>query len=53
MFYKKQDAKKATVLRQLVEYCASKGQAVADSMGYIPLPPSVVEKIKAAAAEMK
>ena len=53
MFYKKQDAKKATVLRNLVEYCASKGQAIADSMGYIPLPPSVVEKIKAAAAEIK
>jgi len=53
MFYKKQDAKKATVLRQLVEYCASKGQAIADSMGYIPLPPSVVEKIKAASAEIK
>ena len=53
MFYRKQDAKKATVLRDLVEYCATKGQAIADSMGYIPLPPSVVEKIKGAAAEIK
>jgi phosphate transport system substrate-binding protein len=48
LFYKQQDAKKAAVLRQLVEYCATKGQGIADSMGYIPLPAAVVEKIKAA-----
>ena len=53
LFYKNQDDKKAAVLRQLVEYCATKGQAIADSMGYIPLPANVVEKIKAAAAEIK
>jgi phosphate transport system substrate-binding protein len=47
LFYKQQDAKKAAVLRQLVDYCATKGQAIADSMGYIPLPTAVVEKIKA------
>ena len=48
-----QPPKKAAVLRQLVEYCATKGQAIADSMGYIPLPASVVEKIKVASAEIK
>ena len=53
MFYKTQDAKKAGVLRQLVDYCASKGQAIADSMGYIPLPANIVEKIKVAASEIK
>ena len=53
LFYKEQDDKKAEVLRHLVEYCATKGQAIADSMGYIPLPASVVEKIKAAAAAIK
>ena len=53
MFYRSQDPKKAAVLRQLVEYCATKGQAIADSMGYIPLPANVVEKIKIAAAEIK
>jgi phosphate transport system substrate-binding protein len=53
MFYKTQDAKKASVLRQLVDYCASKGQAIADSMGYIPLPANIVEKIKVAASEIK
>ena len=41
------------MLRHLVEYCATKGQAIADSMGYIPLPASVVEKIKAAAEAIK
>jgi phosphate transport system substrate-binding protein len=53
LFYKDQDDKKAEVLRQLVEYCATKGQAIADSMGYIPLPASVVEKIKVAATAIK
>jgi phosphate transport system substrate-binding protein len=53
LFYKEQDDKKAEVLRQLVDYCATKGQAIADSMGYIPLPANVVEKIKAATAEIK
>lgn len=44
MFYKTQDAKKAAVLRQLVEYCASKGQALADNVGYVPSPANVVRK---------
>jgi len=53
LFYKTQDPKKATVLRQLVEYCASKGQAIADNLGYVPLPANVVEKINVAAAGIK
>jgi phosphate transport system substrate-binding protein len=53
LFYKKQDEKKAAVFRQLVDYCASKGQTIADSMGYIPLPEAVVAKVKSAAAEIK
>jgi phosphate transport system substrate-binding protein len=53
LFYKDQDDKKAEILRKLVEYSVTKGQAIADSMGYIPLPPSVIEKVKAAAAEIK
>lgn len=53
LFYKKQDPKKAEILRKLVDFSATKGQAMSDSMGYIPLPPSVVEKIKAAAQEIK
>ncbi len=40
-------------LRKLVEYSLTKGQAIADSMGYIPLPAAVVEKVKAAAAQIQ
>ncbi|MFL9824380.1 phosphate ABC transporter substrate-binding protein PstS [Rhodoplanes sp. SY1] len=53
LFYKKQDPKKAEILRNLVEYAATKGQTIADSMGYIPLPAPVVEKIKAAAKDIQ
>jgi len=32
-----------------VNYAVTEGQASADSLGYIPLPESVVEKVRAAA----
>jgi phosphate transport system substrate-binding protein len=51
--YKKQDAKKAEWMRRLVEYCVTTGQSISDSMGYIPLPASVVEKIKTASAQIQ
>jgi phosphate transport system substrate-binding protein len=53
LFYQKQDAKKAEFLRQLVEYGLTDGQKIADSMGYIPLPAKVVEKVKAASAKIQ
>jgi phosphate transport system substrate-binding protein len=53
MFYKKQEPQKAEVLRKLVEYSLTKGQGIADSMGYIPLPPPVVEKIRLAAKDIQ
>jgi phosphate transport system substrate-binding protein len=53
LFYKQQDAKKAEVLRKLVDFAATKGQGMADSLGYIPLPAAIVEKVKAAANEIK
>jgi phosphate transport system substrate-binding protein len=53
LFYKQQDAKKAEVLRKLVDFSATKGQAMADSLGYIPLPAPVVAKVKSAANEIK
>jgi len=43
--YKKHDAKKAEWMRKLVEYCVTKGQSISDSMGYIPLPTNVADKI--------
>ena len=51
--YKKQDAKKAEWMRKLVEYCITTGQSSSDSMGYIPLPANVVEKIKTASAQIQ
>jgi phosphate transport system substrate-binding protein len=51
--YKKQDAKKAEWMRKLVEYCVTTGQSISDSMGYIPLPAIVAEKIKTASAQIQ
>ena len=50
LFYKQQDAAKAEALRQMVEYGLTDGQKIADSMGYIPLPEAVIEKVRAASA---
>ena len=40
-------------MRKLVDYCVTKGQSISDSMGYIPLPESVVAKIKTASAQIQ
>ena len=53
LFYEKQDPAKAEILRKLVAYGLTDGQKIADSMGYIPLPPNVVEKVMAASAKIK
>ena len=53
LFYRQQDAKKAEVFRKLVEWCATEGQAMSDSLGYIPLPAPVVAKIKIAAEQIR
>ena len=42
-----EDAAKAKALREIVEYCLTEGQAVADRMGYLPIPDSVVAKVRA------
>ena len=46
LFYQDQDEEKAKALRKLVEYGLTEGQKIADSMGYIPLPANVVEKVR-------
>jgi phosphate transport system substrate-binding protein len=51
--YKKQDGKKAEWMRKLVDYCVTTGQSISDSMGYIPLPATVVEKIKTASVQIQ
>ena len=54
MFYKKnKDAQTAEALRKMVVYCLDEGQKIADKAGYIPLPSSVVEKVRAASANIK
>ena len=53
LFYEKQDPAKAEILRKLVAYGLTDGQKIADSMGYIPLPPGVVEKVLAASAKIQ
>lgn len=50
LFYKDQDDAKAKVLRELIEYGLTKGQAMAPKMGYIPLPDSVITQVRKAAA---
>jgi len=44
---------KAKAMRAMIEYGLTEGQKVADSMGYIPLPPVVVEQVRKAAANIK
>lgn len=50
LLYREQDDDKAAALRKLVDYCLSEeAQGQADGLGYIPLPPPVIEKVRAAA----
>ena len=53
LFYRDQDDAKAEALRKMVEYGATEGQKIADSMGYIPLPANVVEKVLSASQFIK
>jgi phosphate transport system substrate-binding protein len=53
LFYKKQDPKKAEWLRKRVDYCVTTGQKISDSMGYVPLPANIIEKIKTASAQIQ
>jgi len=54
LFYKdNKDPKKAAALRQMVEYCLTDGQKAAASMGYIPLPETVVAAVRKAATSIQ
>jgi phosphate transport system substrate-binding protein len=48
LFYREQADDKAKALRELVEYCLTEGQKSADKMGYIPLPETVIAKVREA-----
>jgi phosphate transport system substrate-binding protein len=48
--YKKyEDKNKLEALRGLIDYSLTDGQKDSESLGYVPLPPSVAAKVKAAA----
>ena len=50
LFYKDgQDPAKVEAIKQMVEYGLTEGQAMAPELGYIPMPASVIEKVRAAA----
>jgi phosphate transport system substrate-binding protein len=42
------DSRKAEVLKDLLNWAVTEGQKDAEPLGYIPLPPAVVEKVKSA-----
>ncbi|WP_295539666.1 phosphate ABC transporter substrate-binding protein PstS [uncultured Thiohalocapsa sp.] len=48
LLYQHQDAEKAKILREFVEYGLTAGQEDAPKMGYIPLPDNVKAKVRAA-----
>ncbi|MCB1063365.1 MAG: phosphate ABC transporter substrate-binding protein PstS [Verrucomicrobiae bacterium] len=47
--YRDMDDNKAAAIRELIKYCVTDGQSVADELGYIPLPDNVKEKVLKAA----
>jgi phosphate transport system substrate-binding protein len=46
------DPRKATALKDALTYCLTDGQKESEALGYIPLPAGVVEKVKAALANI-
>jgi phosphate transport system substrate-binding protein len=48
-----QDKKKVEALKSLLQYCLTDGQKEAESLGYIPVPADVLEKVKAAVQNIK
>ncbi|KKM68342.1 hypothetical protein LCGC14_1461810, partial [marine sediment metagenome] len=53
LVYKDQEDDKAKAMRDLIEYMVTTGQESSESMGYIPLPENVVEKVRNAAKMIK
>ena len=46
---KKEKLEKAKALEATIEYALTEGQTLSGQLGYIPLPPSVVQKVAAEA----
>ena len=47
-----QAAEKVEAIKKMVEYGLTDGQAMAESLGYIPLPEDVIKKVRAAAEQI-
>ncbi|WP_350283505.1 phosphate ABC transporter substrate-binding protein PstS [Nitrosomonas sp.] len=46
------DKNKARAMRDMIEFSLTEGQKMADALGYIPLPQSVVDRVRKAAANI-
>ena len=54
LFYESgQDPAKVEAIKKMVEYGLTDGQAMADSLGYVPLPEPVIEKVRAEMNKIK
>src|SRR4029434_4669002 len=54
LFYKdNKDPKKAAALREMIDFCLSEGQKMSEKMGYIPLPPMVVEAVRKSSSSIQ
>lgn len=53
LFPEKMSADKLGASKKLVEYCITEGQKSADSLGYIPLPATVVDSVRKEAAKIQ
>jgi phosphate transport system substrate-binding protein len=47
-----QDPEKVAAIKQMVEYGLTDGQALAEELGYIPMPEAVIEQVRAAAEQI-
>lgn len=52
-YRKYDDAKQSQAIKDLVEYCISQGQSASEPIGYIPLPSPMVERVRAAVAQIQ
>jgi phosphate transport system substrate-binding protein len=53
LVYKDQEDDKAEAIRDLIEYMVTTGQESAESMGYIPLPANVIDKVRSVSKMIK
>jgi phosphate transport system substrate-binding protein len=47
------DKNKLKILQDVLAYCLTEGQKESESLGYLPLPAAVIEKVNAALKSIK